>query len=104
MGAPINRSFKIDDKLKEKLNENSLYYFQIFKIAGSINIEMHVRDISDASSIDIIGMFLAYSTYLLHLGKMRLNVLTAEKFEKLFNLYYTQATRFVNVIKMNWML
>ncbi len=94
VGPPLNRIFKIDDKLKEKLKENSLYYFQIFKVAGSENIETHVRDISDASSVDIVGMFLAYSTYLLHLGNMRLNVLNANKFEKLFKLYYKQSARF----------
>ena len=94
VGPPLNRIFKIDDKLKEKLKENSLYYFQIFKVAGSENIETHVRDISDASSVDIVGMFLSYSTYLLHLGNMRLNVLTANKFEKLFKLYYRQSARF----------
>ena len=94
VGPPLNRIFKINDKLKEQLKENSLYYFQIFKVAGSENIETHVRDISDASSVDIVGMFLAYTTYLLHLGNMRLNVLTANKFEKLFKLYYKQSARF----------
>lgn len=95
IGPPRIRIFKIDDKIKEKsLKENCLYYFQIFKIAGAENMESHVRSISETSSVDIVGMFLAYSTYLLHLGNIRLNVLTAEKFEKLFNLYYNQAARF----------
>lgn len=94
VGKPLNRIFLIDEKLKEKLQENSLYYFQIFKVAGSENMETHVRNISDASSVDIVGMFLAYSTYLLHLGNKRLNVLTAGKFEKLFKLFYNQSARF----------
>ena len=38
------------------------------------------------SSIDIIGMFLAYSCYLLYLGNMRLKILNASKFEKLLSL------------------
>jgi len=96
-GPPRTRSFKIDNKLKdESLKENSLYYFQIFKIAGAENIETHVRAVSEASSVDIVGIFLAYSAYLLHLGNMRLNILTAKKFEKLFNLYYDQSARFCN--------
>ena len=94
VGRPITRSFKIDNNLKQKLEDNSLYYFQIFKIAGHNNIETHVRDISNASSIDIIGMFLASSVYLLHLGNIRLNVLDDIKFEKLFKLYYDQTARF----------
>lgn len=96
-GAPITRTFRINNKLKdESLQKNSLYYFQIFKIAGAENIEIHVKAISKASPVDIIGMFLAYSIYLLYLGNMRLKVLTAEKFEKLFNLYYDQAAKFCN--------
>ena len=96
-GPPRTLYFnKADTIMDESLKENSLYYFQIFKIAGSENIETHVRAMSEASSVDIVGMFLAYSTYLFHLGNMRLNVLTAKKFEKLFNLYYDQAARFCN--------
>ena len=95
-GGPMTRNFKIDTNLKEKIKENSLYYFQVFKIVGHNNMEIHIRNISDASSIDIVGMFLASSAYLLHLGNVRLNILDASKFEKLFKLYYDQAARFCN--------
>jgi len=96
-GPPRTFHFQRSDTLKdESLKENSLYYFQIFKIAGSENIEIHIRSVSETSPVDVIGMFLAYSIYLLHLGNMRLNVLTAKTFEKLFKLYYDQAAKFCN--------
>lgn len=81
-----------DDMLKV----GSLNYFQIFEIAGPENIERRVQTISDASSVDIIGMFLAYSCYLLYLGNMRLKILNASIFEKLFKLYYDQTAKFCN--------
>lgn len=87
----FNRANVLKD---ESLKENALYYFHIFKIAGPENIEIHVREVSEASSVDIVGMFLAYSMYLLHLGNMRLKVLNAKKFERLFNLYYDQSAKF----------
>ena len=94
-GPPRTIHFHKSETLKDdSLKIGSLYYFQIFKIAGPENIEIHVKSVSDASSVDIVGMFLAYSTYLLYLGNMRLNVLNNEKFEKLFNLYYNQSARF----------
>lgn len=96
-GPPITRTFHRAETLKDELlKENSLYNFQIFKIAGSENMETHVRSISETSSVDIVGMFLSYSAYLLHLGNMRLKILDPQKFEKLFNLYYDQSARFCN--------
>jgi len=96
-GPPEKRHFHKSETLNgDSLKIGSLYYFQIFKIAGPENIEIHIKNVSDASSVDIVGMFLAYTTYLLHLGNMRLNVLNAEKFEKLFNLYYDQSGKFCN--------
>ena len=97
IGHPLTRNFKINNDLKEKINENSLYYFQIFKIAGQSNMETHIRNIAPATSIDIIGMFLSSSIYLLHLGSIRLNVLDTSKFEKLYELYCNQALRFCNL-------
>ena len=78
------------------LKKNALYFFQIFKIAGPKNIEMHVRSVSKASPIDIAGMFLAYSLYLLYLDSMRLKILTSRQCEEMFNLYYQQVVRFCN--------
>lgn len=87
--------WKISQKInKESLEINKLYFFQIYRSTGNENIETHVRDMYEAAVVDIIGMFLANSLYLLYLGKMRLKLLNTKQFEKLFGIFYDQVSRF----------
>lgn len=98
---------KID---KSKLKINQLYFFQLFKKTGEKNIETFVRAIDVADPIDIVGMFLAQSLYLLYLGSFRLKLVNTNQFEKLFNIFYNQSKNFCSRSKgelellenMNW--
>ena len=57
-------------------------------------METYVRTFSKAMPVDIVGMFLAYSLYLLYLEKSRLKLLNPTQFEKLFLIYYDQIAKF----------
>lgn len=92
---PKNWKWQISNKIdKSKLKKNDLYFFQIYKITGDEIVETHIRNMKEASPVDILGMFLSQSMYLMYLGKERLKLVTSKQFEKLFLYYYKQVCRF----------
>jgi hypothetical protein len=92
---PKKRSWLILKKLdKSRLEKNNLYFFQLFKKTGIENIEIFVREFEKARPVDIVGMFLSQSLYLLHLDSSRLKIMNKKQFEKLFNYYYNQVSKF----------
>lgn len=93
---PRKWEWRIDTKKFDKSNlvKNNLYFFQVYKMTGDVNIETHIRAFSEAEPVDIVGMFLAYSLYLLYLDKSRFKVVNPSQFELLFLLYYEQISKF----------
>jgi hypothetical protein len=77
---------KVSEKLRNKLNIqsiNSLNYFLIFESLNG-NVQDVVESVETASPIDLLGHLISFTLYLLRLGNKRLFTLYVTKYESIF--------------------
>jgi hypothetical protein len=78
----------------DRVTLDKIFSFLVFKKTGKQNVESHIRVFDTATSVDLLGIYMIFSCYLLFLGKSRLRILTENSLNALFRLLYDRAKNF----------